>query len=181
MRAVKKTPCNVDNFSEFDAKCVQTFNSVHELHSTGYSNRGIAKLLHISRPNIAKYVNGDFEKLCRKTLRSGMDTFHDYIVKSLKAGMSRKDIYTNVIGMGFKGKISGAYEYMNKLITYYGIEISLYRSTSADTIQRRKDLQKYDYLTRAELFKSLWMNQEISPAHKTFVFNKYPQLYELNC
>ena len=172
----KKTLCNVDNFSEFDDKRVQIFNSVHKLHSAGYSNRGIAKLLHIGRPTVVKYANGDFEALCRKTLRSGMDAYHDYIVKSLKAGMSRKGIYSKVIGMGFQGKITGACDYMNKLSSYYSIDVSLYRRTSAETIQRRKNLQKYDYLTRAELFKSLWMNQEISPAHKTFVFSKYPQL-----
>ena len=44
----------------------------------------------------------------------------------------------------------------------------------------REELQKYDYLTRAALFKSLWINTEIFPHIKEFVFNKYPQLYELN-
>ena len=170
----------MDNFSELDDKCVQLFKSVHELHAAGYSNRQIAKHLGISRSTVPKYIHGEFEALCQKKLRSGMDAYHDYIVKSLKAGISRKDTYNSVVAMGFKGKQTSAYVYMNKLIAHYGIEISIYKSTSADEIQRRKDIQNYDYLTRAELFRSLWMNFEISPTHKEFVFNKYPQLYELN-
>ena len=178
--AVKKTPCDVENFLDLDDKCVQLYKSIHELHEAGYSNRRIAKLLRVSRPTVIKYVNGDFEALCQKTLRSGMDVYHDYIVKSLEAGISRKDIYKSVVTMGFEGKQTGAYDYMNKLISHYGIEISIYKSTSADAIQRKKDLGKYDYVTRAELFRALWMNMEIAPEHKEYVFSKYPQLYELN-
>jgi len=170
----------VDNFSNLDSRCVQLFNSTHELHEAGYSNRSIAKLLRVSRQTVIKYVNGDFESLCQKTLRSGMDAYHDYIVKSLVAGISRKDIYNYVVAMGFKGKQTGAYDYMNKLIAHYGLEISIYKSTSAEAIQKRKDLQKFDYLTRADLFRALWMNVELSPAHKKYAFAKYPQLYELN-
>ena len=180
MGAVKKTPCNVDNFSNLDDKCVQLFKSIHELHAVGYSNTQIAKLLRISRNNVPKYIYGEFEALCQKKLRSGMDVYHDYIVKSLKAGISRKDTYNSVVAMGFKGKLTSAYVYMNKLIDHYGMEISIYKSTSAAALQRKKDIQKYDYLTRADLFRSLWMNHEIAPAHKEFVFNQYPQLYELN-
>ena len=43
-----------------------------------------------------------------------------------------------------------------------------------------KELQNYDYLTRADIFKSLCMNTEITPSHRKYVFDKYPQLYELN-
>jgi len=170
---------DVDNFSGFDERCVQLFKSVHEYQSAGFSNRKIAKLLRISRPTVIKYINGDFEALCRKTLRSGMDTYHDYIVKSLKAGMSRKDIYKNVVAMGFEGKQTGAYDYMNKLITHYGIEISIYRSTSADAIQRRRKIQEFDYVTRMELFRFLWMNTALPPEHRAYVFGKHPQLREL--
>ena len=115
-----------------------------------------------------------------ETLRSSVDAYHDYIVESLKSGISRKDIYNSVIAMGFKGKQTCAYDYMNKLIAHYDIEVSVYKSTSAEAIQRRKQIQKYEYITRAEMLKVLWMNTELSSKNKEYVFNKYPQLYELN-
>ena len=178
--AVKKTPCDVDNFSNLDERCVQLFDSTHELHTAGYSNKSIAKLLKVSRQTVIKYVNGDYETLCRKTLRSGMDAYHDYIVKSLEAGLSRKDIYNNVVDLGFDGKQSGAYEYMNKLIAHYGIEFSIYKSTSAEAMQRKKNIQEYDYVTRTDIFNFLWMNAELTPEHRDYLFKKHPQLFELN-
>jgi len=108
-----------------------------------------------------------------------MNDYHDYIVKSLKAGMCRTDIYRNVVEMGFKGKLSGAYDYMNKLIAHYGVEASILKSTSADAIQKRKQIQKYDYITRTDLFKFLWMNTELSPNHREYIFKKHPQLFVL--
>ena len=188
---VKKTPYDnidnspkinrdVDNFLRFDERLVRIYKSVHELHAAGYSNRKIGGLLGMSRVTVSKYVHGGFESLCRKEFRSNLHIYHDYIVKSLEAGMSRKDIYRNVVTKGYDGKQTAAYDYMNKVIEYYGIDISIGKSTSADSIQSRKELQNYDYFTRAELFRSLWMNFEILPAHKEYVFSKYPQLYELN-
>jgi len=119
----------VENFSTIDAKCGQLFNSIKDYSAAGFSIRSIAKMLRVSRQTVSKYVNGDFEALCRKTFRSGMDAYHDYIVKSLKSGMSRKDIYDNVVASGFEGKQSGAYDYMNKLVAHYGIDVSIYKST----------------------------------------------------
>ena len=177
---IKKEPVNVDNFLSFDERCVQLFKSANDYHSAGFSKRKIAKLLGVSRQTVIKYVGGDFEALCRKTHRSSIDAYHDHIVKSLESGISRKDVYNSVIAMGFKGKQTCAYDYMNKLIAQYGIEVSIYKSTSSEAIQRRKQIQEHEYVTRSELFKSIWMNIELSSENKAYVFNKYPQLYELN-
>jgi len=82
----------VDNFTEYDEKSVQLYNAIREYNSAGYSNRQISKMLHCSRNTVTKYLNGDYEDLCRKDFRSGMDNFYDYIIKSLIAGISRKDV-----------------------------------------------------------------------------------------
>ena len=170
----------MENFLDYDERCVQLFKQANDYYAAGFSKRKIAKLLGVSRQTVIKYVGGDFEALCRKTLRSGMDAYHDYILESLGSGISRKDVYDSVVAMGFEGKQTCAYDYMNKLIAHYGIEISIYKSTSADAIQRRKRIEEYDYITRTALFKSLWMNIELPSDHKEYAFNKYPKLYELN-
>ena len=170
----------MDNFLKLDENYVQIYNSVHELYSAGYSKRKIAKLLKMSRNTISKYIHGKFEVLCQKKIKSRMDVYHDHIVKSLQAGMNRKDVYNTVVAKGFSGKQSAAYDYMNKIVDYYDIDISIGKSSSAESIQKKKDLQNYDYLTRAEIFKSLWMNSEISQEHEEYMFSEYPQLCELD-
>jgi predicted transcriptional regulator len=170
----------VDNFFRFDKRAEEIFKSVQELHAAGYSNRKIAKALGISRDYVPKYIYGDFESTCQKELRSSLNEYHDYIVKALQSGMSRKDVFSSVVVKGYQGKQSGAYDYMKKVIKFYGIDISVGKSTSAEAVQKRIELEKYDYLTRSELFKSLWMNWELPAAHKEFIFSKYPHLYELN-
>jgi predicted transcriptional regulator len=159
---------------------IQRFKSIHEFHAAGYSIRYIAKTLKMSRNTVRTYIHGDFESLCQKKIQSIMHTYHDYIVKSLQAGMSRSDVYNSVIAKGYTGKRTAAYDYMNKIIEYYDIDISVYKSSSAEAIQKRKGMQKYDYVTRAELFKALWFNADIPANHKNYIFNKYPQLFELN-
>ena len=177
---VKKTPSTVDNFIKLDENCVHIFNSVHELHFAGHSTRKIAKMLKMSRNTVSKYIHGEFEALCQKKFQSSMDIYHDYIVKSLHSGMNRKDIYNSVVAKGFSGKQSAAYDYMNKVVAHYSIDISIGRSSSAESMQRKKELLNYDYLTRAEIFKSLWMDTEISPDHAEYMLSKYPKLCELD-
>jgi len=151
----------------------------NEYHAVGFSKRKIAKLLGVSRQTVIKYVGGDFEALCQRTLRNGMDAYHDFIVESLESGMSRKDIQDSVTAMGFKGKRTCAYDYMNRLIEYYGIKVSIYKSTSVEAKQKQKRILEYEYITRTDVFKFMWMNADLSYEHKEHVFSKYPLLYEL--
>ena len=93
---VKKMPCSVDNLSEYKKK-VQLYTTIKEYNSAGYSKRQISKVLHCSRNTVTKYLNGEYEALCKKDFRSGMDQFYDYIIRALTSGISRKDVYRNVI------------------------------------------------------------------------------------
>lgn len=80
------------NFTEYNEKSVQLYNTIHEYAAAGYSKRAIAKTVHCGRNTVSKYLDGDYELLCRKDLRSGMDQFYDYIIKELSAGTNRKDV-----------------------------------------------------------------------------------------
>lgn len=109
-------PCSVDNLSEYNQKRVQLYTTIKEYNSAGYSKRQISKVLHCSRNTVTKYLNGEYEALCKKDFRSGMDQFYDYIIRALTSGISRKDVYRNVIEKGYKDGKSAAYDYMNKII-----------------------------------------------------------------
>lgn len=68
-----------------------------------------------------------------------MDQFYDYIIKALSAGISRKDVYRRLIQKGYKGKLTAAYDYMNKIIKIHQIDIAVYRSSTAESIQRKRN------------------------------------------
>lgn len=176
---VKKMHCDVDKPLDYNEKSVQLYHAIHEYSEAGYSKRAISKMLHCSRNTVAKYLEGDYDSLCRKNLYSGMDQFYDYIIKELSSGVSRKDVFRSLIQKGYKGGQTAAYDYMNKIIERFHIDIAIYRSSSSDAIQEKKKLQKYDHISRNGIFRFLWMNHEITDRHKSYLMDTYPQLRTL--
>lgn len=118
----------MDNSAEYNEKSVQLYNAIREYTTAGYSKRNIAKILHCGRITVTKYLNRDFEALCRKDFRSGMEPFYDYIIKELSAESSRKDVYRSLLTKGYLGGQTAAYDYMNKLIERFQIDIAVYIS-----------------------------------------------------
>ena len=115
----------MDNHVEYNQKHVQLYQAIHEYTSAGYSKREISKILHCSRNTVTKYLQGDYESICRKDFRSGMDRFYDYIITELSSGICRKDVYRKLLEKGYTGKQTAAYDYMNKIITRHNIDISI--------------------------------------------------------
>lgn len=165
-KPVKKTSCCVDNVIEYNEKSVQLYKAIYEYDSAGHSKRQISKMLHCSRNTVTKYLNGNYEALCRKDFRSGMDQFYDYVIKSLNAGISRKDVYRSILAKGHKGGQTAAYDFMNKIIERFQIDIAVYKSSSAEAMQKKKELQKYDHISRSGVFRFLWMGAELTDNHK---------------
>ncbi len=169
----------MDNSAEYNEKSVQLYRMIHEYAAAGYSKREIAKTVHCGRNTVTKYLNGDYESLCRKDFYSGIDQFYDYIIKELSAGTSRKDVYRSLLTKGYLGKQTAAYDYMNKLIERFQIDIAIYKSSTAEAIQKRKALQKYDHISRNGIFRFLWMGAELTQTHKKYLMDTYPQLKDM--
>lgn len=176
---VKKTCSNVDNHLEYSERCAQLYFNIKEHLAAGYSKRETAKKLHCSRNTVNKYAEGDYEALCRKVYRSKIDEYYDMIMKSLSAGMSRIDVYQELVAAGLQVSKTAAYDYMNKLIKGNGIDVSIYRSSSLEAMKEKKRLEKYDHVTRAGIFRFLWMGRELTPYHRKYLMKKYPVLLEL--
>lgn len=136
-------------------------------------------MAHCGRNTVTKYLNGNYESLCRKDFRSGMDQFYDHIISELSTGTSRKDVYHNLRMKGYQGGQTATYDYMNKIIERFHIDTAVYKSTSAESIQKKKELQRYDHLSRSEVFRFLWMNTEITAMHKAYLMDHYHQLKEM--
>lgn len=124
-------------------------------------------------------MNGDFDALCRRELLSGADHYYDFIMKSLASGMIRKDIYREIKKQGYPGQLTAAYDYMNKLIEVHGIEIAVYRSASIESISRKKQLSKFDHVTRRSIFRFLWMNDAVVSGYRDYLMERYPIIGEL--
>ena len=77
-------PCNADNFLDYNEKSVQLYNTIHEYSKAGYSKRAISKMLYCSKNTVTKYLEGDYDSLCRKNFYSGMDQFYDYMNKIIE-------------------------------------------------------------------------------------------------
>lgn len=65
----KKMARSVDNFKEYNPKSVQLYNNIQEYAEAGYSKREIAKIMHCGRNTVSKYLNSDYESLCRKVTK----------------------------------------------------------------------------------------------------------------
>ena len=82
----------VDNPIEYNPKSVQLYNNIREYAAAGYSKREIAKILHCGRNTVTRYLNGNYESLCKRDYRSGMDQFYDDIIKGNRQIILRSDI-----------------------------------------------------------------------------------------
>jgi len=92
------------------------------------------------------------------------------------------DVLNNLVQKGYEGGKTAAYDYMNNIIKRLQIPVSLYKSTSTDAIKKRRELQKYDHISRSGIFRFLWMNAELSEAHRSYIMEHYPKIRELrNC
>ena len=94
------------------------------------------------------------ENICTQTLSSGVDRYRDYIMKSLSKGVCRSDILR---GMREQGLICGntaAYDYMNKLAAFYGIELIPMQSCSPANTDANEPFAR-----RIQTSKTVYLNQ----------------------
>lgn len=56
----------------------------------------------------------------------------------------------------------------------FDIDVTVYRSSSSDAIQKKKKLQKYDHISTNGIFRFPWMNLEITDSHKLYLMDAHP-------
>ena len=161
--------CNVNKVLDYNEKSIQLYHAIHEYSEAGYSKRAISKILHCSRNTVTKYLEGDYDSLCSKYFHSRLNPFYDYIIKELSSRVSGKDIFQSLIQKDYKGGQTAAYDYMNKIIERFHIDIAVY------VVQKKKKLQKYEHISRKSIFRFLWMNCKMTDSHKSYLMDTYPQ------
>ena len=151
------------------------------MHDAGYSLRKIEKELRCSRKTIQKYLHGDIASTCSPTLMSGVDKYHNHIVRELSAGKCRSVLYRELLTMGLTCKRTAAYDYFNRIIKLYNIELTPLERCTPEQKQLRKNIQKYVYISRKKIFDYLWLDDksEIKTKHFEYMLNKYPIIIRL--
>ena len=151
------------------------------MSEAGYSIRKIERTLNCSHRTIAKYMSGEMISVCSSTLFSGIDKYHDQIVRSLSEGKCRSVLYRELQAIGLTCGKTAAYEYFNLVAKRYNIELTPLESCSSEQKQLRKKIQKYIYISRKKIFDYLWYDEklDIEPQYFEYLLNRYPIIITL--
>lgn len=182
--AVKKLPDDVENHIQtgrLSAKKVKLYEEIHKLSEAGYSIRKIERTLNCSHRTIAKYMSGEMISVCSSTLFSGVDKYHDQIVRALSEGKCRSVLYRELQAIGLTCGKTAAYDYFNLVAKLYDIELIPLENCSPKQKRLRKNIQKHIYISRKKIFDYLWFDEklDIEPEYFEYLLNKYPIIISL--
>ena len=151
------------------------------MSEAGYSIRKIERTLNCSHRTIAKYMSGEMISVCSSTLFSGVDKYHDQIVRALSEGKCRSVLYRELKAIGLTCGKTAAYDYFNLVAKRYDIELIPLESCSPKQKRLRKNIQKHIYISRKKIFDYLWFDEklDIEPEYFEYLLNKYPVIISL--
>lgn len=119
--------------------------------------------------------------VCSSTLFSGVDKYHDQIVRALSEGKRRSVLYRELQAIGLTCGKTAAYDYFNLVAKLYDIELIPLENCSPKQKQLRKNIQKHIYISRKKIFDYLWFDEklDIEPEYFEYLLNKYPIIISL--
>lgn len=82
----------MDNLSEAERKRGQLIEQIQSLYKNGTSIREITRITGKDRKTVRKYLHGDPDLLCRSNVRSSLDRYTDFIIKSIQSGLTQSTI-----------------------------------------------------------------------------------------
>ena len=174
----------MDNPPAFSEKRYKMICQIQKFLKEGCSYREIAKRMGVGRNTIAKYREGDPKELSMYGIQqSKLDPYYDFIVQCLNTGWSKSKTVKAIYGKGYTGSTSNAFQYLCKIEykknKYF--EPQPYVRTMTEGLKYRRGSigKEKDYITREGVFRHMWMNTELTTAHKNFIYSRYPKVWEL--
>lgn len=176
----------MDNSSIFSEKRYKMVCQIQKFLSEGCSYREIAKRMGVGRNTIAKYREGDPKELSMYGIRqSKLDIFYDFIIQCLDSGWSKSKTIKEIYAKGYTGSKSNVFDYLCKIEQKENryFEVQPYIRTMTEALKYRTGSigKEKDYITREGIFRYMWMNTELTVAHKNFIYDQYPAVQELHC
>lgn len=175
----------MDNSAIFSEKRYKMVCQIQKFLSEGCSYREIAKRMGVGRNTIAKYREGDPEELSMYGIRqSKLDIFYDFIIQCLDSGWSKSKTIKEIYAKGYTGSKSNVFDYLCKIEQKENryFEVQPYIQTMTEALKYRTGSigKEKDYITREGIFRYMWMNTELTVAHKNFIYDQYPAVQELH-
>lgn len=176
----------MDNFPAFSEKRYKMICRKQKFLKEGCSYREIAKRMGVGRNTIAKYHEGDPKELSKYGIQqSKLDPYYDFIVQCLNIGWSKCKTVKAIYEKGYTGSTSNAFRYLGKTEERKNkyFEPQPYIRTMTEGLKYRRGSigKERDYITREGVFRQMWMNAELTPAHKNFIYSRYPKVWEIQC
>lgn len=178
-RWVKKIVSTVDNLTEAEHKRGQLIRQIQSLYKSGISIQEITRITGKNRNTVKKYLHGDPDLLCRSNVRSSLDKYTDFIIKSIQSGLTQSTIARKLAALGYAGTFTNVRSFICKVAVANNLEIRKYNNSSSkynDDGSKKTDI---DYITRKGIFQYLWMNGELSQEHKDYLWKQMPILWEV--
>jgi predicted transcriptional regulator len=169
----------VDDLTSSERKRLDLILKIQELYKDGGSARKIAENLHVARGTVRKYIIGDPETLCRSNVSGILEEYRNYIIQSIKEGLTQSSIARGLSSLGYQGTITNARRYVYDTAKRYGLELRKYKNGSSDSANLAIKRVKVDYVSRKGIFNHLWLGIELSEAHHKYLWEYKPILKEL--
>lgn len=151
----KKIASIVDNLTESERKRGQLLLETQGLHKSGSSIGELSRITGKDWRTVRKYLEGDPDTLCRSNKHSQLESCTDYIIKSIKDGLTASNIAKNLQADGYQYTLSNIRLYVTKLAEQYRLELSKYYRTTAKYDQNGEKKPQVDYITRKGIFNHL--------------------------
>lgn len=117
------------------------FNKVKELKGQGYTIRAISRSVGITRATIRKYIRMDFLPKKKGSRSTNFDAYQPFLLQESNAGKLYKDLYADIVKLGFNGGYTQFCNNMNALLksnemtpAYYKSDPIIMKTWSAGTL-----------------------------------------------
>jgi len=169
----------VDNLTEAERKRGQLIKQIQSLYKSGTSIREITRITGKNRNTVRKYLHGDPNLLCRSNVRSSLDRYTDFIVKSIQSGLTQSAIARKLAELGYTGTFTNVRSFICKVAAANDLEIRKYNNGSSKYNEDGSKKVDIDYITRKGIFQYLWMNGELTQDHRDYLWEQMPVLWEV--
>ncbi len=169
----------MDNLTEAEHKRGQLIRQIQSLYKRGISIREITRIMGKNRNTVRKYLHGDPDLLCRSNVRSSLDRYTDFIIKSIQSGLTQSTIARKLAALGYAGTFTNVRSFIGKVAAANNLEIRKYNNSSSKYNDDGSEKIDIDYITRKGIFQYLWMNGELSQKHRDYLWKQMPILWEV--
>ena len=169
----------MDNLTEAERKRGQLIEQIQSLYKSGISIREITRITGKNRNTVRKYLHGDPDLLCRSNVRSSLDRYTDFIIKSIQSGLTQSTIAKKLAELGYAGTFTNARSFICKVAAANDLEIRKYSNGSSKYNDDGSKKMDIDYITRKGIFQYLWMNGELTQEHRDYLWKQMPILWKV--